>query len=323
MNACRLLFLVTGLLLLFGCSKDDSSTQNITSVRLTSSVTPAQPRPGESFVFKIDLDYEKDLFQKGLEVPQIGSKIEGLSVIQDRLTEPSEVGTRIYVSREYELRAEVASAYILPEVEVKLDNGTSARAGKIYLEISTDAAGLGFEDIADIDPLVEQKFERNYSGYWILLGISSLILLSVLLYRRAIRDELLEIPVEPWEWVESEMQRVEIQNLLQTEQFREFYDAWSLICRGYLNRRFGIQAEESTLEELLPLLHDITLSDDLLADLKQLFQEADLARFADIYRGKSRLQKALDMLSMLVEQTTVKETEEDQFEDYVEGDESA
>lgn len=323
MNVFKLVWVLSGLLLLVGCSSKDSSSRDLPSVRLTSSVTPAQPRPGESFKFRIDLDFDKNVFEKELEVPQVGSKIESLSVIQDRLIEPSEIASRVYISREYELRADVAGAYILPEVEVKLVDGTSARAGKIYLEISAEDSGLGAEDIADIDPLTDQKFERNYSGYWALLGISVLILLSIWLYRRATRDELIEIPVEPWQWVESEIQRFKIQDLMEAERFKEFYDAWSLICRGYLNRRFGINAEESTLEELLPLLNDIALTQELLDELKPLFQEADLARFAEIYRGKNHLQKALDLLSKLVEQTTVRETEEDQFEDFEEGDEGA
>lgn len=323
MNGFKVSCILIGLVMLSGCDQRNKSSLDLPSLRLSTKVTPAQPRPGETFVFRIDLDYQKSAFKNPLEPPQVGSKIQGLSIVEDRINSAEEVDSRIYISREYALRAEIASAYILPEVQISTEDGQLIKTGKIYLEISSDGTGLGAQDIADIDPLTEHKFSRDFSGYWWLLLFLLIIAISIALYRRASKDELMEIALEPWEWVESEIKRVEIQELLNQEKYREFYDAWSQICRGYLNRRFGIQAEESTLQELLPLISSLDLAKELQSDFQILFPEADLARFAEVYKGQVRLQRALDFLIKLVEQTTVKDNPADQYEEYVEGDEVA
>ncbi len=323
MNVCRLVLILAFAIFLSGCQSEKVNETDTPELRLISKVTPSQPVPGEAFIFSISVDYDSNIYTEEQLPPEVGSKINGLSVVQDRLGEIERVGSRVYRSREYELRAELAGAYILPEAVMKTLQGEVIKSGKIYLEISTEGQGLGEQDILDIDPLLEQQFERNYSGYFWLLGAIGLVGLVILIYRRATRDELLEVPLEPWEWVESELERYDLEKLVEHEHFRDFYDAWSRICRGYFNRRFGLNAEESTLEELLPSLRNIDLPEKIQHELQGLFPEADLARFAEVYRGQNRLNTALSVLKDLVEQTTEKHSEDDQYENLEEGDEVA
>tara|TARA_Y100000589_G_scaffold57133_1_gene47435 strand:- start:3956 stop:4933 length:978 start_codon:yes stop_codon:yes gene_type:complete len=323
MNECKLILVLITVIFIVGCQREEIPDLDTPGIRLFSKVTPSQPKPGEAFIYSISIDYDKNLYKNQKLPPQLGSQIEGISVIADRLSKIEQVGSRIYRSRDYELRAELAGVYILPEAVLKTAEGNELKSGKIYLEISSEEQGLGEQDILDIDPLLDQTFERNYSGYLWLLSACILLGLVLFIYRRATRDELLEVPLEPWEWVESELERHNLGKLVEQEQFRDFYDAWSGICRGYFNRRFGLNAEESTLEELLPSLRSIDLPEKIQRELQGFFPEADLARYADVYRGQNRLEAALSVLKDLVEQTTHKTSENDQYENFEEGDEIA
>lgn len=323
MNECRLILILITAILISGCKNIDVSNPKNPEMRLISKVLPSQPRPGETFTYSISLDYDSNVYNEKQLPPQIGSQIKGLSVVEDRLNEIKKVGSRVYISRDYKLRAELAGAYILPEARIKTRDGNEIKSGKIYLEVTAEEQGLGEQDILDIDPLVDQQFDRQYVGYLWLLSVIGLVSLAFFVYRNSNRDELLEVPLEPWEWVELELERSNLEVLIEQESFRDFYDSWSRICRGYFNRRFALQAEESTLEELLPALKKIDLPEKLQHELQAIFPEADLARFADIYRGQSRLDVALNALKSLVDQTTSKDSEDEQYENLEEGDEIA
>lgn len=323
MNECRLILILITAILISGCKSTGVSNPKNPEMRLISKVSPSQPRPGETFTYSISLDYDSNAYSEKQLPPQIGSQIKGLSVVEDRLNEIKKVGSRVYISRDYKLRAELAGAYILPEARIKNRDGNEIKSGKIYLEVTAEEQGLGEQDILDIDPLVDQQFDRQYVGYLWLFSVIGLVSLAFFVYRNSNRDELLEVPLEPWEWVELELERSNLEILIEQESFRDFYDAWSRICRGYFNRRFALQAEESTLEELLPALKKIDLPDKLQHELQAIFPEADLARFADIYRGQSRLDVALNALKSLVDQTTNKDSEDEQYENLEEGDEIA
>ena len=323
MNECRLILILITAILISGCKSTGVSNPKNPEMRLISKVSPSQPRPGETFTYSISLDYDSNAYSEKQLPPQIGSQIKGLSVVEDRLNEIKKVGSRVYISRDYKLRAELAGAYILPEARIKNRDGNEIKSGKIYLEVTAEEQGLGEQDILDIDPLVDQQFDRQYVGYLWLFSVIGLVSLAFFDYRNSNRDELLEVPLEPWEWVELELERSNLEILIEQESFRDFYDAWSRICRGYFNRRFALQAEESTLEELLPALKKIDLPDKLQHELQAIFPEADLARFADIYRGQSRLDVALNALKSLVDQTTNKDSEDEQYENLEEGDEIA
>ena len=323
MNECRLILILITAILISGCKSTNVSKSKTPEMRLISKVSPSQPRPGETFTYSISLDYDSNVYNEKQLPPQLGSQIRGLSVVEDRLNQIEKVGSRVYISRDYKLRAELAGAYILPEASITTRDGNEIKSGKIYLEITAEEQGLGEEDILDIDPLVDQQFDRQYVGYlWVFLAIG-LVSLAIFIYRRSNRNEFLEVPLEPWEWVELELERSGLEVLIEQESFRDFYDAWSRISRGYFNRRFALQAEESTLEELLPAIKKIDLPEKLQHELQAIFPEADLARFADIYRGQSRLYIALAALKNLVDQTTSKDSEDDQYEDLEEGDEIA
>ena len=323
MNECKLILILMAAIVLSGCQSKNVIDSEAPALRLISKVTPSNPRPGDNFTYRVSVDYDGKVYPEEQLPPPLGSQINGLSVVEDRLNEIEQVGSRIYRSRDYKLRAELAGVYILPEAVMKARDGSEVKSGKIYLEITAEEQGLGEQDILDIDPLVDQKFNRQYIGYIWLLSAIVLIGLAILIYRRSTRDELFEIPLEPWEWVELELGRSNIEILIEQERFRDFYDAWSRICRGYFNRRFGLHAEESTLEELLPALREIDLPEKFQNEMQALLPEADLARFADIYRGQNRLRIALDSLKNLVDQTTEKQHEDDQYENFEEGDELA
>ena len=73
------------------------------------------------------------------------------------------------------------------------------------------------------------------------------------------------------------LQTLENKKLWQNDQVKEYYLGLSEILREYLEGRFGIQAMESTTDEINDTL---ILQDNLKLKLREVLAQADLAKFA-------------------------------------------
>jgi hypothetical protein len=73
------------------------------------------------------------------------------------------------------------------------------------------------------------------------------------------------------------LQTLENKKLWQNDQVKEYYLGLSEILREYLEGRFGIQAMESTTDEINDTL---ILQDKLKLKLREVLAQADLAKFA-------------------------------------------
>lgn len=74
-----------------------------------------------------------------------------------------------------------------------------------------------------------------------------------------------------------QLQTLESKKLWQNDQVKDYYLGLSEILREYLEGRFGIQAMESTTDEIN---ENLILQDSLKLKLKEVLSQADLAKFA-------------------------------------------
>jgi hypothetical protein len=88
---------------------------------------------------------------------------------------------------------------------------------------------------------------------------------------------------------------------------RHFYFRLSAILRGYLAARFGIDALEMTIEELLPAIGQLELEDPLRQPLAQLLRRAEPIKFAGRPADKNDMHSDLSFGREFVTQTAIVE----------------
>ena len=71
-------------------------------------------------------------------------------------------------------------------------------------------------------------------------------------------------------------------NLWQNGEVKAYYSELSHILREYLERQMNIPALESTTDELIAILNKGKMSDNLLENMQDLLQTADLVKFAKV-----------------------------------------
>lgn len=98
-------------------------------------------------------------------------------------------------------------------------------------------------------------------------------------------------------------------DLWQKGEIKEYYSELSYILREYLEKQMNIPALESTTDELMSILSKRSLSDNLLENIQDLLQTADLVKFAKVTPPDSVHDKFWYYASEVVEVTKPKPIE--------------
>ena len=245
-------------------------------VELTSEVDHARATIAQPFRFRIILDADPRV---SVELPEVGSRIQGLRIVDMGEDGPHRVEGRNRSERWYDLRADLTGSYLLPAVRLPYTDPEGreqvAETPQIFVEIeSTLNPEAGKDDIRDIKPLV--PIRREIPWTWILSGAGAFLLLGAgvgLLLMRRRRRRRLEVLLPPEEIALRDLEHLEATGLLEEERYREYVFGLSLIFRRYVERKYNIPAAEQTTEELLAHLRTTRRLDGSTKEMARSFLE--------------------------------------------------
>lgn len=142
--------------------------------------------------------------------------------------------------------------------------------------------------IADIKTVI--KLPLTFKELLPFMGISLLFLLlvatAVYAYMRWKQKKplfpFLEKPAEPAHVIAfRELDKLKAAKLWQQGNFKEYYSRLTDIVRAYIEARFAVPAMESTTPEIYQTLNGLeTIPKDVVDELHQMLQLADLVKFA-------------------------------------------
>jgi hypothetical protein len=146
------------------------------------------------------------------------------------------------------------------------------------LEVDTSQALKAIKTVKSI-PFPWKEFLKKLILY--LIPILLVLILLVWYYIR--KKKIILFPEKPktmldyYEGAIDELSNLEHQKLWQNDQVKEYYLSLSEILRAYLEGRFGINAMESTTDEIKA---DLILEEAMKLKLGEVLTQADLAKFA-------------------------------------------
>ena len=275
--------------LLLACNRmtqqPGGSAEELPLVEVKAEVDRATATTGDPIRYTLTATSDPQI---EVTIPEMGSQIAGLRIIDIGSSEPLERDGRKIIGRWYELRADVVGSYIIPGAAFTYrdDQGKTKelKTSQIFIEVKSviedkDAA----KDIKDIKPL--SIIPRDYT---LLIGLSlaSLVLIALIgggiyLYRTRYRKvtALPEMPAH--ELAFRELDQLKKEDLISRGIYKEHYFKLSEIFRRYLERRFHFQAVEQTTEEILPALLNLKGVDEKEKGTAQQFlHHTDLVKFA-------------------------------------------
>jgi len=204
--------------------------------------------------------------------------------------------------------------YLLPPVQITFNRG-----GRTYTQntnpiplmvgspLLTEAAQTDSIALSDIKPIIEEptNFE-DFIPY--ILGAILLIHLLCLIYffiNNQQKVEILPIPVMQitgHELAGTKLKKLNAAKLWQQGKTKEYLSNLTFIVREYLENRFNIPALENTSSQIIQQLKTVNFSEDAQNQLRNLFQQSDLVKFAKAEPQPDFLENSFNEVAQLVRQ---------------------
>lgn len=217
-------------------------------------------------------------------------------------------GKRMQVQNRYAITAWDSAFVYLPPFEVKVD-GQTYHSKSLALKVLTVPV-----DTVHVDRFAPPKTIQNNPFSWDdwrpvlwLFAINQLLAILLLwLYSRwrenkpIIRLTKRKVKLPPHQVAMSEIERIKGERKWAEEDSKEYYTQLTDTLRTYIKERYGFNATEMTSSEIIDRLLQ-EQDETALSELRQLFQTADLVKFAKwttlINENDANLVNAIDFIN--------------------------
>ncbi|WP_294588662.1 hypothetical protein [uncultured Bacteroides sp.] len=305
----RYIFLITLLVALTGRALAQSVTVDAT-------IDSLQILIGEQA--KIKLQVSLDANKRAIFPVYTDTLIRGVEIIDVAKpdTQLLNDGRRSLITQEYTVTSFDSALYYLPPMKVIVDNKpylSKALALKVY---SMPVDTLHPDQFFGPKTVMQAPFawEDWYVAIACVLLFVPLLLLLIYLVKRIrdnkpiIRKVKVEPKLPPHQLAIQEIERIKNEKVWQKGLSKEYYTELTDTLRTYIKDRFGFNALEMTSSEIIDKLLEMK-DKEAIKDLRELFQTADLVKFAKhnpmMNENDANLINAIDFIN----ETKVKEDE--------------
>jgi hypothetical protein len=288
--------------------QDESEAQPVAPVRVTAHVASADVVPGRPFELVVEVDRAE---AATFELPDLGPKIQGLVVLDDKADPPERGGGRVLLRHRWTLKAPLSGTYHIPGIEAPWTTpdgqvGT-AGSGPILIEAALrGGAEEGVDEgLRDIKAVVAPPWNPRP---WMVGAATLLLLLGLGLWfwRRRRRKEPAP-PVQP----PHEVALRALGALLQDERLRDpgsFAFDLSEVLRRYLEGRFGFLAWRMTTAEVLRSMpRELAAQRKVEQAVREVLEASDRVKFARDVVTADELRAWADQVRDVVEATRPRE----------------
>ncbi|MBJ80378.1 MAG: hypothetical protein CMH60_03585 [Myxococcales bacterium] len=276
--ACIFLFWASG------CQQQakQETTKQQPPVQTRSVVDKATLTTGETLTFALEADHLPGI---ELEIPEIGTKIIGLRIVDMGQDPKKERAGRTYLRHWYKMRADLVGSYILPSVELTYQHEGEAKkleTSEIFIEVQSVLPADGSaQDIRGLKKIKRPKTKPPWK--WITLATFVLLAIFFVLWRRRKSKNVIELPpiIPAHEIAYRALNQLRQTNFEDSEAVRRYFFTISEIVRLYVENRFGLNATDLTLEEIKHALRERNLlSQEQRNSLETFLERTDRIKFA-------------------------------------------
>lgn len=257
------------------------------SVTVDASIDSLQILIGEQAKVKLEVSLDAD--KRAIFPAYRDTLVRGVEIVDVAKpdTQLLNDGKRTLITQEYTITSFDSALYYLPPMEVLVDNKpyrSKALALKVY-SIPVDT--LHPDQFFGPKTVMNAPFvwEDWYLFIACVLLLAPFLLAAIYLIKRIrdnkpiIRKVKVEPKLPPHQVAMQEIERIKQEKVWQKGQPKEYYTELTDTLRTYIKERFGFNALEMTSTEIIEKLLE-TNDKEALADLRTLFQTADLVKFA-------------------------------------------
>lgn len=237
-------------------------------------------RIGEQFAYKLTV---KDIDR--VILPKL--ELKGLEVVDS-----SKVDTiNNALIQKYTITGFDSGAFYIPQQQIYIKN-QAYLTDSILINVATVAIDTTKIKKYPIKSIKKEPYVFDDFKLYIYLLIAALIITGFWIYWFVIRKKKEEeekptyIALAPYDEAMYKLNELDEKLLWQNNKIKEYYSELTDIIRNYIERELKVPALDKTSDEIIETLNDfyeantINTSKENIKRLKDLFQEADLVKFA-------------------------------------------
>ena len=255
--------------------------------KVTTSVDTTKNKIGAEF--KLTIKTDVDTFSK-VKFPE-AKNFGALEVIHSYKIDTVRNGARYELIKKYGLTQFDSGKYTIQRIPV-LINGKPVFSDSIKVEVNdiqVDTLKQKMYDIKDI-----AQVESPIGTWWIYLliffaiGIAGYFIYQFIKKRQNQPKAEVIVFKSPIEKATTLLQQLEIKELWQKGEIKDYYSELTDIARNYIEEEINIPAMESTTSELIDGLRKaakqkkLKLSNETVENLEKVLKQADLVKFAKV-----------------------------------------
>lgn len=275
--------------------------------QISSVISKRNIEIGETVELKLKAKLNDSL---GIEIEQ-----EELHPNLEYLSESNWIKEGGFFEKKWELVAWDSGQYIIPEIEVKINNKKGFKTNT-HLLLVGDISLPDSTALEDIKPIIEEEatIEDYLNIVYLILGILFLLGLVYYVYKQNkkqddIIDPSYEELIRPAHIIAAEsLEKLDKLDHLSKGEEKEYQSALSLILRRYLDQRFGSSLLEKTTSQILLQLDKLNdIPKEIRERLKDQLPQSDLIKYAGQRMGLHFNAEVRQTIDELINKTTSKE----------------
>ncbi len=217
------------------------------------------------------------------------SIVSGIELVE-RVTPDTTLleGGRMRVQHKFVITSFDTALYYIPPFAIYNDRGDTLESNPLSLKVFTVDVDAEQYQVADIKPIYEPPFD--WKGFFLIVLYVVLALLVAFGIYWLVRRYVQKKPVFAAEKPEHERPAHEValemldairdEKRWERGEAKPYYTELTDVLRIYIVKRYGVNAMESTSDEILMMLRAFDIKRETLLSLKTLFELSDLVKFA-------------------------------------------
>ena len=197
-------------------------------------------------------------------------------------------GKRMVLTQRYVVTSFDSALYYIPPITVKVDGKDYQAKTNLALKVLTvNIDTMKVDSICGFKPEMKPPFSWDdwKPVIWMVIGLLILVALLIYVVIRLITNKpiihriKLRQHIAPHKVAMQKIAQIKEDNLVQSEDSKEYYTQLTDTLRQYISERFKFSAMEMTSSEIIEHLQAEN-DEEALRELRELFQTADLVKFA-------------------------------------------
>lgn len=170
-------------------------------------------------------------------------------------------------------------------------------------------------DIRDLKPIAEPS--QGLALYYLLAGLVLVVVIGYLIYRyfrgRTVEEvEVVEPPLPAHELAYQRLRDLELSAYIENGEIERYFTILSQILREYIEKRFGVKAQEMTTQEFMAkALNSVAMNRDHQDLLRMFMYKADLVKYAQYVPEYQQIHQTFQAAKRFVDETKFDEKVEE------------